>query len=317
MRFLRGGRGAWRLGAACLVLGLFAWAGWAGAAEVLEPVGAPRVTGVPSRIVSLAPNLTEVLFALGAGDRVVGVSSFSTFPPEARRRPVVGGDINPSLERILGLRPDLVLAATTANSLQDAERLSRLGLPVYVSRAQRLADIPATYLAVGRLVGREAAGRALAGTLEGEMAAVVAAVRGAPRRSVLFVLWEQPLLVVAGGNHVDDLLALAGGENVARHAPGSFPRFSMEEVLGRQPEVILISSHGVAPGGDPLTRWSRWGALRAVRDGRVHAIDGDLVLRPGPRIGRGLAMLARLLHPDRFPAIGAHAAEAEKRPGTR
>jgi iron complex transport system substrate-binding protein len=273
------------------------------AGEVLEPVGPSRVTGVPNRIVSLAPNLTEVLFAVGAGDQVVGVSSFSTYPPEALQRAIVGGDINPSLERIVGLRPDLVLMATTANQPRDAERLSRLGLPVYLSRAQRLADIPATFLAVGRLVGREEAARGLAEALGREVARIGAMVRDAPRRPVLYVLWEQPLLVVAGHNHVDDLLAVAGGENVAGRAPGRFPRYSMEEVLARQPAVILISSHGAQPRVSPMARWSRWRALRAVREGRIHAVDGDLILRPGPRIGRGLALLARLIHPERFAKV--------------
>jgi iron complex transport system substrate-binding protein len=267
--------------------------------------------------VSLAPNLTEVLFALGAGDQVVGVSAFSTEPPEARRRPVVGGDINPSLERIVGLRPDLVLTATTANRPLDAERLTRLGLPVYVSRAERMTLVPATIRAVGRLVGREAAGEALARTVEGEVAAVVAAVRDVPRRSVLFVLWEQPLMVVAGGNHVDDLLALAGGANVAREAPGSFPRYSMEEILVRQPEVILIATHGTEPDASLQRRWSRWDTLRAVREQRVHAIDGNPVLRPGPRIGQGLAMLARLLHPERIRLTTERTENTEKRLGTR
>lgn len=266
-----------------------------GAEEVLRPFGGRAVLGRPARIISMAPNLTEILFAIGAADQVAGVSRFSVWPPAAQGKPRIGGDINPDIEQILALGPDLILADTSANRRADVEVLDRLGLPVYVSRVRRFSDVPALMESVGRLVGRTAAGRQIADSMRARAARVVAAAAGRPASSVLLVTWGDPLIVVGGNTFMADLIRLAGGRNVAGDSPIEYPRLTLEHVLLRQPEYIIVASrHGTAPA-NAADRWRRWPALRAVREGHVASVDGDLVMRPGPRIVEGLERLAAIL----------------------
>jgi iron complex transport system substrate-binding protein len=255
----------------------------------------------PARIVSLVPSVTELVFALGAEDRLVGVTDYCDFPPAARRKPRVGGMLAPSLETIVALRPDVVVATDSGNRQEISDQLRRLGIPVYLVHANRLTEVMEVASRLGQLTGREAAVAALTARLQARIVAVVRSVSRRPRPRVLYVLWPEPLIVPGRDAIVTELIRLAGGESVTAHEPSDYPRFSLEAAVARAPEVILLARHGT--GSAPLARakWDALGQLPAVRAGRVHAVDGNLLHRYGPRIVEGLEHLARLLHPEAFP----------------
>lgn len=267
-----------------LLCGIFLW------------LGEPAWGSSPQRIVSLAPAMTEILFGLGVGERVVGVTSFCDLPPQARQRPKVGGMANPSLEAVMALKPDLVVMTADGNPKEAAQRLKRLGVATHVFRGRRLREIPGEIRDLGRSVeaGREA--QRLASDLERNLAESSrrAASATGTRKKALFVIWPEPLIVAGPGTLIDDALSLVGFENIAEDAAVPYPRFSVEEVLRRSPDVIIIGKgHGeMAPlRGKLLKRLER---LPAVRHGHV-LCAGDALYRPGPRIPDGIAELSRAL----------------------
>jgi iron complex transport system substrate-binding protein len=260
-----------------------------------------RLRAMPAtRVVSLAANVTELLFAIGAGDRVVGVDSFSDAPAAARAMPRVGSEQEPSLERIVALRPDVVVTAMTANREITVQTLERMSVPVFVTRTETLSALAGTIRALGHLTGREAGAAALAAQVTAELDAVKKRAAALPATSALVVVWSDPLFVVGSGSYAADVLALAGGRNVAADAGPGFPKYSLERVLRADPAVILVGSHS-GEAGDPMAYWKRWPQLRAVRQQRVVALDGDLLFRPGPRVAQGARSLFAALHGEARP----------------
>lgn len=253
-----------------------------------------QVPSEPRRIVSLVPSVTEILFALGLGDRVAGVTDFCDYPPEARRKPRVGGYAEPSLEVLVALQPDLVFASADSTKPQLVSRLERLGLPVYVVYPKTYADVVETVRSVGRVAGAAAAGERLAANMEGAARRTREAVAGRRAVRALLSVMVRPLVVVGPGTFGDDLLRLAGGENVVPAGPSHYPTWGPEALYAADPEVIVVTPH---PGEtDPQAAFTRWPELRAVREGRVVAVAPDSVQRPGPRLADGLRALARALH---------------------
>ena len=282
-----------------LVLGLLlASAGWAEAGPVRDMVGrAVSVPERPARVISLAPSLTETIFALGAAERLIGVTRYCDFPDEARAKARVGGVADPNFEVILSLRPDLVLATTEGNRLEDVRALERLEIPVYVVRPLDFASVLDSIGRVGELLGRRDAARQLVAEMRRGAAAVAQALEGAARRRVLYVLWGRPLIVPGRDTLITDLIGRAGGDSVSAGEPLAYPRFSVEEAVARQPDLVVVAQHATASLAGGLRAWPQLGLLPAVREGRVYRIDGDLTHRPGPRILEGLRTLARLIHP--------------------
>ena len=246
------------------------------------------------RIVSLAPSSTEILYALGVGDRLVGVDQYSDWPPAAKKVPRVGSDLSPSVERILALAPDVVFIATSANARELPLELERLGIRVVISRVDKLDDLWRDIELSGDAVGAHDAATALVARLRARVAAVHARVAALPPPRALVVVWADPLTVVGGHSFVDDAIRAAGGNNIAGDSAQPYPQYSVERMLARAPEVIVVGSHAGGPALAPLTAHA---SLPAVRDGRVHAVDGDLLFRPGPRVVDGIELLARLFHP--------------------
>jgi iron complex transport system substrate-binding protein len=246
------------------------------------------------RIISLAPSSTEILYALGVGDCLVGVDQYSDFPPAARAVPRVGSDLAPSVERILALEPDVVFIAASANARELPAELDRLGVHVVVSRVETLDDIWHDIAVIGDAIGRHDAAEGLVASLRARVAAVHARVAALPPVKTLVVVWADPLTVVGGHSFVDEEIRAAGGANIAGDAPQPYPQYSVERMLARAPEVIVVGSHQGGPTLAPLTAHT---SLPAVRNHRVHAVDGDLLFRPGPRICDGIETLARLFHP--------------------
>jgi cobalamin transport system substrate-binding protein len=277
-------------------------AGWAEAREVRDMVGrAVRVPDRPERVVSLAPSLTETAFALGAGERVVGVTDHDNFPPEVAGKSRIGGVYTPSLEAILSLRPDLILATSEGNREEHIRALEQLGVPVYVCRPVDLPSVLESVERLGGLLGRDReAARVVAG-LRHDADGIARAVAGAPRPRVLYVIWGSPLIVAGRDTMITDLIRRAGGESVTGDEATPYPRLSVEEALARRPDWIIIGQHGGASVEARLREWTSLSLLPAAREGRVRAIDGDLVHRPGPRIVEALRALARILHPERVP----------------
>jgi iron complex transport system substrate-binding protein len=301
-----------RVLAGFLALGAGAWPAAGRAFTVIDPTGRTvTLSAAPRRIVSLVPSVTEIVFAIGAQDRLVGVTDFCDFPPEARQKPRVGGMVAPSLEAIVALRPDLVVVTSAGNREETVEQLRRLRIPVYQVAPQSIEDVLTAILRLGEVTGGAEAGRALAAALRRRIQDVAARVAPFPRPRVLYVLWPDPLIVPGRGAVISELIRLAGGDSVTADVPEAYPRYSTEAAIARSPQVIFLARHGSAQGvpaaADPIARqkWERFGSLPAIRTGRLHAVDGNLLHRYGPRMVDGLEMLAQLTHPEAFGRPGA------------
>ena len=255
----------------------------------------------PKRIVSLAPNITEILFNLGMDEEIVGVSIHCNFPEKAKTKVRVGSYIGLDFERIVSLKPDLVIATGAGNTRDMVDRLERLGFPTYVLFPKNLEGIFLSIDHVGQVVDRKKEALRIIQDMKRRRERVIKIVHGLPRPKVFLQIGDAPIVTVGKGSFGDDLIRLAGGENVAGDEKKMYPRFGMEEILKRAPEVILISS--MNPRGDyqrVVQEWTRWGTLPAVKKGRIHLIDSDWVDRPSPRIIDGLEEMARFFHPERF-----------------
>ena len=261
---------------------------------------------VPRRIVSLLPSLTEILFAVGAGDQVVGVTTHCTFPPEAQQgRTQVGGYVpaSMSLERIVGLGPDLVLAFDDATQTPVVAELRRLGLRVEAVAVRSVDDVAAAIRRVGELVGRRQAAERVAGEVLASIDRIHRRLAGIPeeaRPQVFYAVWHDPLMTAGRRTFTHELIELAGGRNIFGDVDREYFVVSFEEMLERDPEVILgADSHGLIPSLADGTR-PIWRHVQAVRQGRAYGIDGDVVSRPGPRLGEALRLIAGKLHPEIF-----------------
>ncbi len=295
-----------RVATAVIVAGLALITAAAGAFTLDDQTGRTlALPGPPRRIVSLVPSATEVLFAIGAQDRLVGVTDFCDFPAEARLKPRVGGMISPSLEAIVALRPDVVVATPAGNREDTLAQLGRLRIPVFAVNAESLREVLDLVDRLGRLAGRPAQADALAEHLRARVREVRQRVASLPRPRVLYVLWPEPLIVPGRGALVTELIELAGGRSVTADAASGYPRYSTEAAVAHAPEVIVLARHGHQPMPVNADVWRRFTDLPAVRGRRLHTVDRDVFHRYGPRVVDGLEQLARMLHPDAFPKAAA------------
>ena len=264
--------------------------------EVRDDLGRTLVLTSPARrIVSLAPSVTECLFAIGAGSQVAGVTDYCTSPEAARHKPRVGGMLNPSAEAIISLQPDLVVVSMEGNLKEDAARLTALQIPVFVTNPRTLAGIRTSIEQLGLLTGRAAEAAALAGALKRQEDSLRASVPR-DRVSALLLVSIRPLMVVGRGTFLHELLEAAGADNIGARARGTYPSLSRESVLQADPEVLFLLSGMGADSTTLRTMYAEWPHLTAVRTGRVHILNADLFSRPGPRAVEGLAHLITLLH---------------------
>ncbi len=255
----------------------------------------------PKRIVSLAPNITEILFSLGLDEEIVGVSTHCNFPEKAKGKVRVGSYIRLDFEKITSLNPDLIIATAAGNTRDMVDRLGTLGFPTYVIYPKNFNDILKNIAHIGQVVNREKEARVIIEGMRKRSERVIELTGGLPRPKVFIQIGDVPIVTVGKGSFADDLIRLAGGENIVGKDKEVYPRFGMEEILKRSPEVIVISS--MNSKGDYqkiLQEWNRWKTIPAVKNGRIHLIDSDLIDRPSPRIIDGLEELASVLHPERF-----------------
>jgi iron complex transport system substrate-binding protein len=251
---------------------------------------------IPERIVSLAPSITETLFAIGAGGQVAGVTDYCTYPGEAHTKPRVGGMINPSIEAIVGLHPDLIILSMEGNVRDDFRKLTGLGIPVFVTNPRTLHQIYQSITTLGTLTGREQEAARLVDTMQNRERHVVAPMRQRIEPTVLLIVSLQPLMVAGSGTFLSELMTLAGGRNLAASSPSTYPQFSREAVVDGNPDVLIVLSDAGGQGTDVITQYPEWRDLKAVRNGRVFRVDPDILSRPGPRATEGLELLARLFH---------------------
>jgi iron complex transport system substrate-binding protein len=280
--------------------------------------GAGEPATTPSRIISLAPNTTEILFKLGLGDRVVGVTTFCDYPEEAKSKPKIGGMSNPSLEAVVSLEPGLVVSTTDGNPKEFVERLRSLNIKTFVFTARRLRELPQGIRELGAAVGVREKADALAHEIEkalkgyhesganqmrknfelGTKPALEGNYRGNSglnKTKVLFIVWPEPLIAAGPGTAMDDAISLLGYENIAHGAATAYPKYSIEEVLRRAPDVLFI---GKATGMDMravsqgfLKRLSQ---VPAVRNNKICYVSDNLY-RLAPRVVRGIEELAECL----------------------
>ncbi|MEE8448161.1 MAG: cobalamin-binding protein [Thermodesulfobacteriota bacterium] len=261
-----------------------------------------RVSYPPQRIVSLAPSITENLFALGLGDRIVGVTVYCDYPPQAKEKEKVGGGINPSLEKIVSLKPDLVLGLEGASSLGAMSSLKKLGLAVYLFDSRGFAGILKTIEELGRLTGSERKADELLKEVEERVEMVARLIRASKRPKVLLVVWDEPIWTVGKDSFLSDLIEMAGGVSVTADLKGETALFSLEAIVERAPEIILVSlAFGLNRSRQPLKQLRRLNSIPAVRNKKIFALDSSLLNRPSYRVAQGLEKLARIFHPELFP----------------
>ena len=255
--------------------------------------------GQPQRIVSLAPSITETLYYLGIGDRVVGVTQFSYYPPEATLKPKVGSYVDVNVEKILTLSPDLVIGTMDGNEAEKVFLMEEAGIAVFIVNPRNVRQAVETVATVGHVCGASEKGAALSLQLSKRVDDIIAKTKGRKKTLVFLQINLKPIMTVNRNTYLNDLIQMAGGENIAKDEPITYPRISLEEVIRKKPEDIIISS--MDRGGqfqEAKREWQRWTTIPAVKNKRVHLIDSDLVDRPSPRIVEGLEMIARLLHPE-------------------
>jgi iron complex transport system substrate-binding protein len=259
-----------------------------GAPASVQALG-PKPPAVVRRVVTLAPSLTDAVLALGARDVLVGVSRFDE-RAEVQGLPRVGGFVDPSVEAVVALKPDVVLVQPSPGNRGPVEALAGLGIPILALRLASVDDVLAGLRATGAVLGRPTEGEALALSLERTRARVQVEARGLPGVRVLFVYGFQPLVVAGPGSFADELLADAGGINVAHDAGRAYPVWSVERALKARPDVVLDASDSAA-GQEPLRR------LPGLREARWVTLPSPALLHPGPSLGQGLLELFSALHP--------------------
>lgn len=268
------------------------------------------LAAAPQRIVSTTPSITELLFALGAGNRVVGVTNYCRHPAQARTLPKIGTYIQPDLERIAALKPELVVIQK--NPVQLRARLERLGLRVLELQYDSIAETFAAINALAEAVGAAGQGHALRAKIDRELTEIRNKVQGRAPKSLVFIIGRNPGTVdglVAAGrtSYLSELMEVAGGRNAFADSIAPYPKITLEELFARNPEVIVdmgdmaaTEKASEAERKAVIQLWSRYEALRAVREGRVFVVADDMFVVPGPRMVEAAREFARMLHPEVF-----------------
>jgi iron complex transport system substrate-binding protein len=285
------------------IIGLFLSAGTPLSAKtVVDQLGRKvSLPDDPQRVVSLAPSITEIIFALGREHRLKGVTRFSDFPPEAAKLPKVGSYVRLDLEKIVALRPDLCFAIKDGNPREIAARLESLGIPVYAVDPKNLESVMETFLEIGGVLNATQKANSIVGKMSSRITRVKSLVANAPGRPrVFFQIGLSPIVAVGTRTFIHELIVLAGGKNISE-GPVQYPRFSREQVLALSPEVFIITSMARGASFERVKmEWSKWPDLPAVRNDRILLVDSNLFDRPSPRLVDGLELLLKLIHPELF-----------------
>ncbi|WP_428979338.1 cobalamin-binding protein [Cupriavidus oxalaticus] len=267
------------------------------AVSVVDDSGQTITLAQPARrVVSLAPHVTEMIFAAGGGDRIVGTVHYSDYPPQARDIPRVGDNKALDLERIAALKPDLIVVWHHGNAQKQTDRLRALGLPLFYSEPRKLASIPENVEKLGTLLGTEATARRAADSFRQQVETLRKTYAARPPVTVFYQVWQQPLMTLNGQHLVSDMLALCGGRNLFGAETPLVPTVSVEAVVAGNPEAMLTAGMGATRSDQPLpdyAMWQRWKQVTAVARNNLFVIDGDLVNRAGPRVVQGIEQICK------------------------
>jgi iron complex transport system substrate-binding protein len=296
---------------ACAVLVACAFASRAHATvSVTDDTGATVSLAAPAqRVISLAPHVTELIYAAGGGSKLVGTVSYSDYPPAAQKVPRVGDNKALDLERIVALKPDLIVVWRHGNAQAQLERLRELHIPLFFSEPHQLNDVAVTLTRLGSLLGTSGTADAAASAYHAHIERLRARYANRPPVSVFYEVWDQPLMTLNGTHMISDVITLCGGRNVFAQLAPLVPTVSTEAVIAANPEAIVTASAGATKPDAPLAKldsWHTWPSLTAVARNNLFAIDGDLIDRPAPRIAQGAEQLCEDLEVarSRRPAAG-------------
>ena len=248
------------------------------------------------KIVSLAPANTEIAYAIGAGDKMVAGTSYDDYPEEAKALPKIGDFANPNVEKIASYAPDLVLAAGGIQA-NLRSKLEKLGMKVYVVDPKTYDGTIATIENIGKLAGTEDGATAVADKMTAARQEVQAKVGDLAPATTFLEIYSKPLMTAGSGTFIDDMITLAGGENIGAQAGAGFPNFSTEVLVRDDPQVYIADSGSMSAPGD-INKRAGFGELTAVKDGKVYVIEDSIIARPGPRLAEGLLKLAEMIHPE-------------------
>jgi iron complex transport system substrate-binding protein len=258
-----------------------------------------NIVATPQRIVSLAPGITETLYALGLDDKITGVTTFCNWPAAARKKTRIGGFTNPSIEKIVSLKPDLIIATADGNRQDTVLQLERLGLPVYVTNPSNTNAVLKSILHIGEITNREKDARLLVEKLQRRLNNITRQIRHKRKPRVFFQLGLEPVVTAGRGTLINEVIERAGGVNVAGHDSANYPRYSAEGIIGTSPEIIIFA---------PMVNdkefaavkifWQKFGEIPAVKNNKIYPINADLINRASPRLVDAIEIMALIFHPD-------------------
>ena len=258
-----------------------------------------NVAFAPQRIVSLAPGITETLYALGLEDQIVGVTTFCDWPAAARTKTKIGGFTNPSIEKIVSLKPDLILATADGNRKDTVQQLERLGLPVYVTNPSNIDGFLKSLFHMGKITNREKEAGLLVEKLEKKLKNITHQIRHKKKPRVFFQLGLEPMITAGRGTLINEIIERAGGVNIAGQDVANYPRYSAEGIIGASPDIIIFAPMVNDKTFAGVKRfWKKFGEVPAVKNNKIYPIDADLINRASPRIFDAVEMMAFMFHPD-------------------
>jgi iron complex transport system substrate-binding protein len=258
-----------------------------------------NISGVPKRIVSLAPGITEILFALEMDDQIVGVTHFCDWPEKAGQKADIGGFTNPSLEKILSLKPDLILATADGNRPETVRQLEKIGMTVYVTNPADTGGILQSILHIGDITGRPQAARKLIAQLQKRLDAITAQIQNKMKPRVFFQIGMDPVITVGKHTMISDVILRAGGTNIAGEDTARYPRYSAEGVMAGAPDVLLFAPMATDKEFKKVKRyWEQFPGIPAVKNKQIYPMNTDLIGRASPRIVNAIERVAKILHPE-------------------
>jgi len=270
------------------------------ARTVTDEIGrSVNITSAPQRIISLAPGITETLYALGLDDKIAGVTTFCDWPAAARTKPRIGGFTNPSIEKIVSLKPDLIIATADGNRKDTVRQLERIGLPIYVTNPSDTNGILRSILHIGEITNREKEADILVEKLKKRLNNITAQIRRKNKPRVFFQIGLEPVVTAGKGTLINEVIERAGGVNVADLDTARYPRYSAEGIMGAAPEIILFA---------PMVNdkefmagkifWQKFRGVPAIKNNKLYPINTDLISRASPRIVDAIEKMALIFHPE-------------------
>lgn len=266
-----------------------------------------KISYPPIKIISLAPSITEILFALGLNTEIQAVTNFCDYPEAASKKARIGGFINPNIEKIISLKPELIIAIRDGNRWESIQTLNNLGFSVFVVDPKDFDGVMRTVKNIGEIVGRQEDGNKILRNMLIKKQEMITFTRSLSRPKVFFQVGDAPMVTVGRGTLADDLIRLAGGRSISENELVNYPSYSIEIILEKSPDIIIMTS--MDPKKDYMSlvkKWESWKSIPAVRMNAVYVIDSNIVDRPTPRIEKGLEALVRMIHPEVFKEKTTH-----------